>query len=101
MEMEEPPRGGGQDGEALVGVWNPGVQPRARLRVGVILFVLGGRAVAAPEQPMRTDGPAQEGRGDGGLVMDLLGAVVEVHCLRDLTRGGLASALVEIAEDRQ
>jgi hydrogenase expression/formation protein HypE len=31
------------------------------------------------------------------LVLALLDAGVEVHCLRDLTRGGLASALVEIA----
>ncbi|MBL8176020.1 MAG: hydrogenase expression/formation protein HypE [Bryobacterales bacterium] len=31
-------------------------------------------------------------------VMALLDAGVEVHCLRDLTRGGLASALVEIAQ---
>jgi hydrogenase expression/formation protein HypE len=31
-------------------------------------------------------------------VMKLLAAGVEIHCLRDLTRGGLASALVEIAE---
>jgi hydrogenase expression/formation protein HypE len=30
-------------------------------------------------------------------VADLLAAGIEVHCLRDLTRGGLASALVEIA----
>jgi hydrogenase expression/formation protein HypE len=33
-----------------------------------------------------------------GIVMDVLAAGIEVHCLRDLTRGGLASALVEIAE---
>jgi hydrogenase expression/formation protein HypE len=32
------------------------------------------------------------------LVLDLLNAGTEVHCLRDLTRGGLATALVEIAE---
>ncbi len=32
------------------------------------------------------------------LVQDLLGAGLDVHCLRDLTRGGLASALIEIAE---
>ena len=32
------------------------------------------------------------------LVMWMLDAGVEVHCLRDLTRGGLTSALVEIAE---
>ena len=30
-------------------------------------------------------------------VLDLLAAGIEVHCLRDLTRGGLASALNEIA----
>ena len=31
-------------------------------------------------------------------VLALLDAGIAVHCLRDLTRGGLASALVEIAE---
>ena len=31
-------------------------------------------------------------------VMNLLAAGIEIRCLRDLTRGGLASALVEIAE---
>jgi hydrogenase expression/formation protein HypE len=33
-----------------------------------------------------------------GLVAQLLDAGIEIHCLRDLTRGGLASALIEIAE---
>jgi hydrogenase expression/formation protein HypE len=33
-----------------------------------------------------------------GLVADLLASGIEIHCLRDLTRGGLASALIEIAE---
>lgn len=32
------------------------------------------------------------------LVQTLLAANIEIHCLRDLTRGGLASALNEIAE---
>ena len=32
------------------------------------------------------------------LVLELLKAGIEIHCLRDLTRGGLASALNEIAE---
>jgi hydrogenase expression/formation protein HypE len=32
------------------------------------------------------------------VVLDLLAGDFEVHCLRDLTRGGLASALIEIAE---
>lgn len=31
------------------------------------------------------------------MVLDLLSSGVSVHCLRDLTRGGMASALVEIA----
>ncbi len=33
-----------------------------------------------------------------GLVLELLKAEVEVHCLRDLTRGGLATTMVEIAQ---
>jgi hydrogenase expression/formation protein HypE len=33
-----------------------------------------------------------------GLVLKLLAAGLEIHCLRDLTRGGLAGALNEIAE---
>jgi hydrogenase expression/formation protein HypE len=33
------------------------------------------------------------------VVLDLLKAGIEIHCLRDLTRGGLASALNEIAEE--
>lgn len=32
-------------------------------------------------------------------VMRLIDTGIEIHCLRDLTRGGLASAVVEIAED--
>jgi hydrogenase expression/formation protein HypE len=32
------------------------------------------------------------------IVLSLLAAGIDVHCLRDLTRGGLASALIEIAE---
>ncbi len=33
-----------------------------------------------------------------GVVGDLLAGDIDIHCLRDLTRGGLASALVEIVE---
>lgn len=33
-----------------------------------------------------------------GLILKLLEEKIEVHCMRDLTRGGLASAVVEIAE---
>jgi hydrogenase expression/formation protein HypE len=33
-----------------------------------------------------------------GVVQKLLDAGIEPHCLRDLTRGGLATSLIEIAE---
>jgi hydrogenase expression/formation protein HypE len=32
------------------------------------------------------------------LVQDLIDADIEIHCMRDLTRGGLATALIEIAQ---
>jgi hydrogenase expression/formation protein HypE len=32
------------------------------------------------------------------VVQALLAAGLEIHCLRDLTRGGLATALIELAE---
>ena len=35
------------------------------------------------------------------VIMQLLDAGIRIHCLRDLTRGGLASALIEIAESSQ
>jgi hydrogenase expression/formation protein HypE len=34
-----------------------------------------------------------------GIVSQLLQAGIDIHCMRDLTRGGLASALNEIAQD--
>jgi hydrogenase expression/formation protein HypE len=33
-----------------------------------------------------------------GLVLEMIHAGIKIHCMRDLTRGGLASALIEIAE---
>lgn len=36
-----------------------------------------------------------------GLVNDLLQANIAIHCLRDLTRGGLASTLIELATSAQ
>ena len=32
-----------------------------------------------------------------GLVQDLIQADIDIHCMRDLTRGGLASGLIELA----
>jgi hydrogenase expression/formation protein HypE len=33
-----------------------------------------------------------------GLVMELVDAGIDIHCMRDLTRGGLAGVVIEIAE---
>ncbi|MCS6976363.1 MAG: hydrogenase expression/formation protein HypE [Gemmatales bacterium] len=57
-----------------------------------------GIAILAARNELEFDDPP---RSDSAAlarpVLDLLQAGVEVHCLRDLTRGGLATALVEIA----
>ncbi len=57
------------------------------------MAILAQREGLAFESPIRSDcaplWPAVE---------TLLAAGVEVHCLRDLTRGGLATAVIEIAE---
>ncbi len=34
-----------------------------------------------------------------GAVLEMLGAGIEIHCLRDCTRGGLTTTLVEIAQE--
>jgi hydrogenase expression/formation protein HypE len=36
-----------------------------------------------------------------GVIEKLFGAGLDIHCLRDLTRGGLGAALIEIAESAQ
>lgn len=60
------------------------------------IAVMAAREGLAFETPIKSDSaPLTE------LVLRLLEAGMEVHCLRDLTRGGLVSALVEIAETAQ
>lgn len=56
------------------------------------IAVLASRNELEFEVPVRSDSASL-----ARPVLDLLEAGVEVHCLRDLTRGGLATALVEIA----
>jgi hydrogenase expression/formation protein HypE len=82
----------------------PGPVAPAAIRPGDVVLVSGdvgrhGIAVLAArhdlgfEPPMASDcAPLAE------PVLELFAAGIEIHCLRDLTRGGLASALVEIAE---
>jgi hydrogenase expression/formation protein HypE len=76
----------------------------ASVRPGDAVLINGdigrhGIAIMAEREGLAFESAIESDCADlSGLVMDLLEAGVEVHCLRDLTRGGLASALIEIAE---
>lgn len=79
------------------------IGPRA-VRAGDALVVSGdigrhGIAVMAAREGIEFATPLESDTAPlARPVLALLEAGIEVHCLRDLTRGGLASALFEIAE---
>ncbi|WP_226661494.1 hydrogenase expression/formation protein HypE [Microbulbifer aggregans] len=57
-----------------------------------------GMAVMAKREGLEFDSPLQSDCAPlHEPVLDLLAAGISVHCLRDLTRGGLATALIELA----
>lgn len=61
-----------------------------------------GIAVMSVREGLRFEGALDSDCASlSGLVQTLLGAGSDVHCLRDLTRGGLAAALNEIADHAQ
>ncbi|NKB67564.1 MAG: hydrogenase expression/formation protein HypE [Candidatus Latescibacteria bacterium] len=61
-----------------------------------------GMAIMAQRQGLAFEHPLESDSASlAAMVGDLLTAGVEVHCLRDLTRGGLASALVELSQSAQ
>jgi hydrogenase expression/formation protein HypE len=58
-----------------------------------------GAAVIANREGLNLSTPIESDSAPlNAVVLDLLSAGIEVHCLRDLTRGGLSSALNEIAK---
>jgi hydrogenase expression/formation protein HypE len=58
-----------------------------------------GMAIMSVREGLEFENPVQSDCAPlAAPVLDLLQSGVEVHCLRDLTRGGLASALNEIAK---
>lgn len=75
-----------------------------RVRVGDVILVSGpigdhGVAIMAAREQLELEPPLHSDAGPvHEVVLGLLDAGVEVHCLRDPTRGGLASVLAEIAE---
>ena len=76
----------------------------ASVRPGDAVLVSGdlgrhGIAIMAHREGLALETQIESDCADlSGLVARLLEAGVELHCLRDLTRGGLASAVIEIAE---
>lgn len=77
----------------------------ARVAPGDVLIVSGdigrhGIAILAVRENLALSGDIRSDCGElVSSVNALLRAGVDVHCLRDLTRGGLATALWEIARD--
>jgi len=76
----------------------------ASVRLGDVLLLNGdigrhGIAIMAVREGLAFESDIESDCAPvASLVLELLDAGIEIHCLRDLTRGGLASALVEIAE---
>ncbi len=80
------------------------IAPRS-VRRGDILLVNGdlgrhGIAIMAVREGLAFESTiASDSAPLADLVLRMIAEGIEIHCLRDLTRGGLASALNEIAED--
>ena len=76
----------------------------ASVRAGDVILLRGdigrhGMAILAEREGLAFESPiASDSAPLWPAVEALLAAGVEVHCLRDLTRGGLATAVIEIAE---
>lgn len=90
---------------AGIGLVGPGVDiSPAQVRPGDAVLVNGdigrhGIAIMAQREGLAFETTLESDCADlSGLVASLLEAGVEIHCLRDLTRGGLASTLIEIAQ---
>jgi len=91
---------------AGVGLVPAGADVRpARVRDGDALILSGdlgrhGVAILSVREGLRFESPVESDCAAlGAPVAALLDAGLDVHCLRDLTRGGFASALNEIALD--
>jgi hydrogenase expression/formation protein HypE len=90
---------------AGVGVLEHSLQilPRS-VRPGDVILVNGdlgrhGMAIMAVREGLEFESAIESDSAPvADTVLELLRAEVEIHCLRDLTRGGLTSALNEIAE---
>lgn len=79
----------------------------ANVKPGDVIILSGdigrhGIAIMAQREGLQFETTVQSDCAPlNGVVQKLIEAGVEIHCLRDLTRGGLASSLVEIAQTAQ
>ena len=77
----------------------------ARVKPGDAILLSGdlgrhGMAIMSVREGLQFEGALESDCAPlGGLVEAMLAAEPDIHCLRDLTRGGLAAALNEIAAD--
>jgi hydrogenase expression/formation protein HypE len=75
-----------------------------RVRPGDVVLLSGdvgrhGMTIMSQREGLAFEGPLESDTADlSGLVAATLAAGVDVHCLRDCTRGGLGASLIEIAE---
>jgi len=90
---------------AGIGVIPPGIDVSpSRVGVGDKVLVSGdlgrhGIAIMSIREGLEFDGaPASDCASLAALVAELTALGADLHCLRDLTRGGLAAAVIEIAE---
>lgn len=79
------------------------IEPRS-VQIGDVLLLSGdigrhGIAIMAVREGLAFESTIESDSAPlASLVLELLAAKIEIHCMRDLTRGGLSSALNEIAE---
>lgn len=99
----------GKGDELFINTSGVGLVPEGRdlspanIRPGDAVLVSGdlgrhGVAIACAREGLALESTVESDCAPlGGLVEELFDAGVEIRCLRDLTRGGLVSALVELA----
>ena len=77
------------------------------VQIGDVILVNGdigrhGMAVMATRENLQFESQIEsDSAALAGLVLELLKQGIEIHCLRDCTRGGLAASLNEIADTRK
>lgn len=91
---------------AGIGVVAPNVQiSPQRIQIGDSIIINSdiarhGMAIMLAREGVSFESQIESDCADlSGLVQTLIAANIDLHCLRDLTRGGLASGLLELAEN--